>query len=146
MVKKLIQNNGYLIIGPLHMLRVIWIKSSPTMNLQIIFSPIIMDLRKKLETKLWITSFHLIKWAYSIQWAAVLGVSAKVHKGNFTWGGKSQMVHSKHGVTPGKITLAWPLKPSVPPSTIGLIVSSSGLSSESNSRFIREKKRNWKLA
>lgn len=45
------------------------------------------------------------------------------------------MVHSKHGVTPGTIILAWPLKPSVPPSTIGLNVSSRGLSSESYSKF-----------
>lgn len=45
------------------------------------------------------------------------------------------MVHSKHGVTPGIITLAWPLKPSVPPSTMGLIVSSRGVSSESYSKF-----------
>lgn len=43
------------------------------------------------------------------------------------------MVHSKHGVTPGFITLACPLKPSVPPSTMGFIVSSLGLSSESYS-------------
>jgi hypothetical protein len=43
------------------------------------------------------------------------------------------MVHSKHGVDPGIITLACPLKPSVPPSTIGLTVSSIGLSSESYS-------------
>lgn len=79
------------------------------------------------------TSFHLIKWAYSIQWAAVLGVSANVHNGNLTCGGNSQMVHSKHGVIPGIIILAWPLNPSVPPSTIGLTVSSRGLSSESYS-------------
>lgn len=47
------------------------------------------------------------------------------------------MVHSKHGVTPGIITLAWPLNPSVPPSTIGFIVSSLGLSSASYSDFIK---------
>lgn len=93
----------------------------------------------KMRTKQNITSSHLIKWAYSIQWAAFLGVSARVHKGNFTWGGNSQIVHSKHGVTPGKITLAWPLKPSVPPSTIGFIVSSCGLSSELYSIFPRKR-------
>lgn len=75
----------------------------------------------------------MIKWAYSMQWAAVLGVSARVHKGNLTWGGKSHMLHSKQGVIPGIMTLAWPLKPSVPPSTIGLTVSWTGLSSESYS-------------
>lgn len=47
------------------------------------------------------------------------------------------MVHSKHGVVPGNITLAWPLKPSVPPSTIGLTVISTGLPSESYSIFTR---------
>ena len=56
------------------------------------------------------------------------------------------MVHSKHGVTPGKITLACPLKPSVPPSTIGLIVSSNGLSSESYSRCYKEKMKDMKFA
>jgi len=79
----------------------------------------------------------LIKCAYSIQWAAVLGVSASVHNGNFTCGGKSQMLHSKHGVVPGIITLAWPLKPSVPPSTIGLMVSGTGLSSGSYSIVLK---------
>lgn len=47
------------------------------------------------------------------------------------------MVHSKHGVTPGIITLAWPLNPSVPPSTIGFIVSSLGLSSASYSEYAK---------
>lgn len=58
------------------------------------------------------------------------------------------MVHSKQGVTPGMMTLAWPLKPSVPPSTIGLIVSSNGLSLESYSIFSpgkREKKTKKKI-
>lgn len=45
------------------------------------------------------------------------------------------MLHSKQGVVPGNITLAWPLKPSVPPSTIGLTVSARGLSSRSYSRL-----------
>ena len=43
-------------------------------------------------------------------------------QGKILLGGKSHIVHSKQGVTPGKMTLAWPLNPSVPPSTIGLIV------------------------
>ena len=51
-----------------------------------------------------------------------LGVSARVQSGNLVWGGKSQRVHSKQGVYPGRMTLAWPLKPSVPPSTKGLMV------------------------
>lgn len=54
------------------------------------------------------------------------------------------MVHSKHGVVPGMITLAWPLKPSVPPSTIGLTVSSCGLSSESYSEFSPKKRKRKK--
>lgn len=54
------------------------------------------------------------------------------------------MVHSKHGVIPGIITLAWPLKPSVPPSTIGLIVSSNGLSSASYSKFPARNQKNEK--
>ena len=65
---------------------------------------------------------HRINLAYSTQCAAFLGVSANVHRGKFCCGGKSHIVHSKQGVTPGKMTLAWPLNPSVPPSTIGLIV------------------------
>lgn len=62
---------------------------------------------------------------------AHLGVSASVHSGNLTCGGKSHRVHSKHGVKPGMMTRACPLKPSVPPSTNGLIVARSGLPSES---------------
>lgn len=126
----------YLFIDPLHMLWIIGIKRFATMNLsrkqtnnhkhsyQEYGKTINVDYQ---------TSSHFIRWAYSIQCAAVLGVSARVHNGNLTWGGKSQMVHSKQGVTPGRITLAWPLKPSVPPSTIGLIVSSFGLSFSSYS-------------
>lgn len=30
-----------------------------------------------------------------------LGVSARVQSGNLVWGGNSQRVHSKQGVTPG---------------------------------------------
>lgn len=41
--------------------------------------------------------------------------------GQVTWGGKSQRVHSKHGVTPGRSTRAWPLSPSLPPSMMGLM-------------------------
>jgi len=62
-----------------------------------------------------------------------LGVSASVHRGNLVWGGNSHNVHSKQGVKPGRMTRAWPLKPSVPPSTMGLMVSSLGLPSSSNS-------------
>lgn len=61
------------------------------------------------------------------------GVSASVHSGNLVCGGNSHSVHSKHGVTPGRMTRAWPLKPSVPPSTIGLMVSILGDPSSSNS-------------
>lgn len=60
-----------------------------------------------------------------------LGVSASVQRGNFTCGGKSHRVHSKQGVKPGMITRACPLKPSVPPSTNGLMVERSGLPSVS---------------
>jgi len=139
-----LRNRNYLIINPFHILGVIRVKRHSTMNLYIKLGLKGMDRYKiieKMNNDIY-TSSHLIKWAYSIQWAAVLGVSARVHKGNFTWGGKSHMVHSKHGVIPGIITLAWPLKPSVPPSTIGLIVSSRGLSSESYSMFISQNKRN----
>lgn len=52
---------------------------------------------------------------------------------DLAWGGNSQSVHSKHGVTPGRMTLAWPLKPSVPPSTMGLMVSWFTWPSSSNS-------------
>mmetsp|Transcript_14221 Transcript_14221/g.59902 ORF Transcript_14221/g.59902 Transcript_14221/m.59902 type:complete len:213 (+) Transcript_14221:420-1058(+) len=72
---------------------------------------------------------HWISRAYSMQCAAHRGVSAKVHSGNATCGGKSHDVHSKHGVTPGNNTRAWPLNPSVPPSIIGLIDAGSTLPS-----------------
>ena len=62
-----------------------------------------------------------------------LGVSASVHRGNLTWGGKSHSVHSKQGVMPGYITLACPLNPSVPPSIMGLIRIWLGDPSSSNS-------------
>lgn len=54
---------------------------------------------------------------------AYLGVSASVQSGNFVCGGNSHSVHSKQGVKPGRITRACPRKPSVPPSTKGLMVS-----------------------
>ena len=62
-----------------------------------------------------------------------LGVSARVQRGNLVCGGKSQSVHSKQGVTPGSITRAWPLNPSVPPSIRGFIVAWSGCPASSNS-------------
>ena len=65
--------------------------------------------------------------------AARLGVSASVQSGNLVCGGNSQSVQSKQGVTPGRITRAWPLKPSVPPSTTGFTVARSGLPSASYS-------------
>ena len=135
-----------LCINPLHMLRIIWIKRFSTMYLPDktpIRNITITSSKEPLKTEwenLVLTSPHLIKWAYSMQWAAVLGVSARVHKGYFTCGGKSHMVHSKQGVNPGRITLAWPLKPSVPPSTMGLILASNALSSASYSR-LRERER-----
>ena len=67
----------------------------------------------------------------NLEETADLGVSASVQSGNLTCGGKSHRVHSKHGVKPGIMTRACPLKPSVPPSTNGLIVARSGLPSES---------------
>ena len=39
------------------------------------------------------------------------------------------MVHSTQGVTDGKITREFPLKPSVPPSIKGMILSGLGLPS-----------------
>lgn len=69
---------------------------------------------------------------------AYLGVSANVHKGNLVCGGNSHSVHSKHGVTPGSMTRAWPLNPSVPPSIKGLIVDISGLPSSSNSAWTQK--------
>jgi len=61
------------------------------------------------------------------------GVSARVHSGNLVCGGNSQSVHSKQGVKPGMMTLACPLKPSVPPSIIGFTVIWSASPSASNS-------------
>lgn len=77
---------------------------------------------------------------------AYLGVSANVHKGNFVCGGKSQSVHSKQGVKPGRITLAWPLNPSVPPSIIGLMVVSSNCPSSLNSAGIQIFNQFWSMA
>lgn len=76
---------------------------------------------------------HWIRCTYSIQCAADLGVSARVHRGKVTCGGNSHNVQWKQGVTPGIMTLACPLKPSVPPSTMGLIVAKSGEPSSSYS-------------
>jgi hypothetical protein len=76
---------------------------------------------------------HIRRCAYSMQCAAERGVSASVHSGNVTCGGKSQSVQSKHGDWPGKMTLACPLKPSVPPSIKGFIVSCLTLPSGLNS-------------
>ena len=71
--------------------------------------------------------------AYSTQCAAERGVSASVHSGNLVCGGKSQSVQWKHGVMPGSSTRECPLKPSVPPSTMGLMVEGSTLPSASYS-------------
>lgn len=51
---------------------------------------------------------------------AYRGVFAMVHNGYVICGGYNSNVHSMHAVTPGKITRALPLKPSVPPSMIGI--------------------------
>ena len=51
---------------------------------------------------------HAIRCAYSMQCAAVRGVSASVHSGNLVCGGNSHIVHWKHGVKPGRITRACP--------------------------------------
>ena len=56
-----------------------------------------------------------------------------MQSGNLVCGGNSQSVHSKQGVTPGRITRACPLRPSVPPSTMGLMVDMSGFPSSSYS-------------
>ena len=76
---------------------------------------------------------HSIKCAYSMQCAGDLGVSAKVHSGKVTWGGKSHSVQSKQGDLPGMMTLACPLNPSVPPSISGVTVSSLTVPSGLNS-------------
>ncbi len=51
---------------------------------------------------------HAIRCAYSMQCAAVRGVSASVHSGNLVCGGNSHIVHWKHGVKPGRMTRACP--------------------------------------
>lgn len=84
-----------------------------------------------------ITIHKLINWhKHSMSFSLTeqyLGVSAIVQRGNFTWGGNSHKVHSKQGVIPGKITLEFPLKPSVPPSIMGFIVVGSTFPSSSYS-------------
>lgn len=47
------------------------------------------------------------------------------------------MVHAKQGVIPGRMTLACPLKPSVPPSTRGFTVERSTFPSSSCSRKLQ---------
>lgn len=49
-----------------------------------------------------------------------LGVLAIVHSGNVICGGYKSKVHSMQALMPGRMTLALPLKPSVPPSTKGI--------------------------
>ena len=61
--------------------------------------------------------------------SARLGVSARVQRGNLVCGGNSQSVQSKQGVSPGMMTRACPLSPSVPPSTMTLKLAGSGLPS-----------------
>ena len=67
-----------------------------------------------------------------MQCSGSLGVSLIVHIGNPVGGGKEPRLHSKHPVLKGRMTLAWPLNPSVPPSIIALCVEGSGLPSSSN--------------
>lgn len=61
-----------------------------------------------------------------MQCSGSLGVSLIVHIGYPVAGGKEPKLHSKHPVLNGIITLAYPLKPSVPPSIKGLCVSGRG--------------------
>ncbi len=57
--------------------------------------------------------------------------------GKFFCGGKVSMAHSKQAERRGRMTLAWPRQPSVPPSIIGIIVSTTGCSfSSSSTRLI----------
>lgn len=51
---------------------------------------------------------HWMRCAYSMQWAALRGVSASVQSGNLVCGGKRSMLQWKHGVTPGMMTREWP--------------------------------------
>ena len=56
-------------------------------------------------------------------------------RGYVVCGGKSHMLHFDRGVTPGKMTLAWPFQPSVHSvQSMGLIVDWSGVPSASKRR------------
>mmetsp|Transcript_17955 Transcript_17955/g.36472 ORF Transcript_17955/g.36472 Transcript_17955/m.36472 type:complete len:214 (-) Transcript_17955:516-1157(-) len=79
---------------------------------------------------------HSSMKAYEMQCSGSLGVSAMVHMGKVFWGGKASREHSKQDVILGMMTRAWPRKPSVPPSMMGMIVSGSG--SPSSSTATRE--------
>jgi len=63
--------------------------------------------------------------AHSMQCSGRRGVCAMVHMGKVTRGGNRSSVHSKHALMRGMITRAWPLKPSVPPSMMGMMVRGS---------------------
>jgi len=57
--------------------------------------------------------------------------------GKFFCGGKVSMAHSKQADRRGRITRAWPRQPSVPPSIMGMMVSTTGCSfSSSSTRLI----------
>ena len=79
------------------------------------------------------SEYHTCHGLPAIGTAPHLGVSARVQSGNLVCGGNSHSVQSKQGVMPGRMTRAWPLKPSVPPSITGLIVELSGFPSSSYS-------------
>lgn len=53
-----------------------------------------------------------------MQCSGSLGVLAIVHSGYVICGGYKSKVQSIQALTPGKITLAWPLNPSVPKKNI----------------------------
>lgn len=72
-------------------------------------------------------SNHVTSCTYEMQCSGRRGVSAMVHSGNSRCGGKASSEHSKQLVRRGRITRAWPLNPSVPPSMNGMIVVQSSL-------------------
>mmetsp|Transcript_26733 Transcript_26733/g.64996 ORF Transcript_26733/g.64996 Transcript_26733/m.64996 type:complete len:297 (-) Transcript_26733:133-1023(-) len=74
--------------------------------------------------------------AYATQCAALRGVFTMVHSWNTVCGGNSDSEHSKQLVMSGRITRQWPLKPSVPPSISGMMVSGSWMSPSSSTSTI----------
>ena len=60
---------------------------------------------------------HSTSMTYATQCSGLRGLLTSVHMGTATGAVKLAMPHSRHAVNLGRMTLTWPLKASLPPST-----------------------------